>query len=330
MDLRGEVLLAHGAENLAHGVNLATGEVFELPTGDSEFSGLQVAPDGSSMLVSLFDGSVRVWRTSDRKLLRTVMEHKGQVGEVDYVDTHTIASVGADGKLLTWSPDGTDVALLFQAPTPLISLEVLATNRHIVVADRHGAVWDVATNRMVSQVRIADSVSTVVLRASRDGKLLAVGIETGAVTIYDTASWRVLRTLQFEGRIRQIRFDPRNRDILIASMPRTGQLGSVHLVSLDHSRVCHWTDVPAAVRDVQYAADGDTIGFVDTDGGTWLYSMSRDQWVYANDERTDTLVGMFSEDGRRFVSVNRRGALIVRDVVASFRADQEHESRCSR
>jgi WD40 repeat protein len=74
------------------------------------------------------------------------------------------------------------------------------------------------------------------------------------------------------------------------------------------------------VRDVAYAPDGETIGFVCSDGGTWLYSTRGDRWVYVRDHNTDTLVARFSPDGRRFASSDRQGVVIVRDVESTFAA----------
>ena len=322
LDHDAKLVLAIGNERVARGFNLATSEPFDLPSDASELLGLQIAQDGSSMLTYSYDASVRVWRTSDLKLLRTVTEHKAMIGEVDYVDPGTIVSVAADGKLLEWSPEGTSVTLLFQGPSPLLRLEVLSKNHHIVVNDSKGSVWDVAQNNVATQVRTPDGATITRLRASRDGQLLAIGTDAGAIEIYDTADWRVVRTHKIDGSVRQLVFDPFNRNLLIASEAKPGQLGSIHLLPLDGKRVYHWTAVAAAVRDVAYAPDGDILGFVDASGGTWLYSISRDQWVYANDERTDTVVAQFSEDGHQFVSINRRGAVIMRDITASFRLDE--------
>jgi len=82
----------------------------------------------------------------------------------------------------------------------------------------------------------------------------------------------------------------------------------------------HWNDVVAAVRDVAYAPDGNTLGFVCADGGIWLYSAIKDFWAYANDERTDTLAAAFSPDGHLFASADRHGAVILRDVAAMLKS----------
>jgi hypothetical protein len=109
-----------------------------------------------------------------------------------------------------------------------------------------------------------------------------------------------------------------SRDLLVASEASHSQLGHVRMVPLGAGQTYHWYDVPVAVRDVAYAPGGDTVGIVCAGRGVWLYSMVRDTWVYANDERTDTLVGAFTADGRSFCSADRHEAMIVRDVAAIF------------
>jgi WD40 repeat protein len=94
----------------------------------------------------------------------------------------------------------------------------------------------------------------------------------------------------------------------------------VQVVALGTQRTFRWRTVTAAVRDVAYAPDGETIGFVCADGGTWLYSTPGDLWAYTRDHNTDTFTGRFSPDGRWFASSDRRGIVVVRDVKATLAA----------
>jgi WD40 repeat protein len=186
----------------------------------------------------------------------------------------------------------------------------------VVVDDARGAVWDVAPDRSATQVRAAAGTPLVLLRASPDGKFLAIGIDGGKVVVHETASWRVVRSWTGDGGIRQIAFDPLDRDLMIAVEARHSQLGHVHLLALKAERIGHWDDVRAAVRDVAYAPDGDTLGFVCADGGTWLYSIRRDVWAYANSDHADTLAAAFSPDGRLFASADLHGAIVVHEAAS--------------
>jgi WD40 repeat protein len=310
-----KTLLANGSEHMARGVNLETGALFSL-SGDTGVLKARTAPDGSSMLTFGYDGTVRVWRARDLALIRSFKAHEGLIGEVDYATGRRIVSVGDDGRLLEWSPDGTDTAVLFRCGSPLRRLEVLASSGHVIVDDARGAVWDVAPDRSVIQVRAAAGSPLALLRASPDGKFLAIGTDGGTVVVYETASWRVVRSWTGDGGIRQIAFDPLDRDLMIAAEARHSQLGHVHLLALQAQRIGRWDDVRAAVRDVAYAPDGDTLGFVCADGGAWLYSLRRDVWAYANSEHADTLAAAFSADGRLFASADLHGSVIVHQAAS--------------
>jgi len=132
------------------------------------------------------------------------------------------------------------------------------------------------------------------------------------------SSWNVITTVAAEGSIRQIQFDPLDRDLVIASEAGRTLLGHVQIVALGPQRVVRWHTVAAAVRNVAYAPDGETIGFVCADGGSWLYSMHSDIWAYTRDHNTDTFTARFSPDGRLFATSDRRGLVVVRDVQSTL------------
>jgi WD40 repeat protein len=317
----GKVLLAAGGDRVIRGVDLDNHSLFELLGNAGGIVSERIAPDGSSMLAYGYDGTVSVWRTGDRALLRSFSEHRGPIGEVDYATANRIVSVGDDGKLLQWSPSGADVTELFRSTSPLRRLEVLSFNEHIVVNDSKGNVWDVAPDHATKQIRNADGSIITILRASRDGRFLAIGTDSGLVVVYETEHWSVFNTTQLKSSIRQLSFEPRSQDLLIASEARRSQTGHVRVLPLTTNRTYQWYDVSATARDVAYAPDGNTLGFVCSDGGLWLYSRPRDAWMYANDRHTDTLVGAFSADGHAFWSVDRHGSVIVRDVTRAFSLD---------
>jgi WD40 repeat protein len=313
-----QILLANGYEPPALGIQLSTRSTFQLPGG--QIFSTQIAPDSSSLLTYGYDGTIRVWRGRDLSLTRSFTGHKGLIGEVDYLDPDRIVSVGDDGQLLQWSPQGTDVTELFKCGSPLRRLEILRRNQHIVVYDKAGGVWDIAPDHKNVQVRAPDGTTITLLRASHDGKYLAVGTDTGLVAVYDTASWRLIRTVNTRSNVRQIVFDPQDRDLVVASEASHDQPGGVRVIVLEPRRTYRWTDIDVAVRDLSYAPDGDTLGFVTADGSTWLYAMTKDAWSYSNDARIDTFQGKFSPDGRFFATADQHGDVIIRDVAASFQA----------
>jgi WD40 repeat protein len=196
---------------------------------------------------------------------------------------------------------------------PLITLQVLAGTNDIVVGDSAGNVWNVSTQGTTRQIRGADESAVTKINASSDGKLLAVGQESGVVTVYRTASWTIDRKLALRGTIARIEFDPLDRDMLVNS-----EDGLVYLVSLDARRSAGWASMPVRSREVKYSPDGERIAITTLEGGTWFYSMPDGAWRYVHDHPTPLCSGQFSPDGSTFVSIDEDGTVVARDLDATF------------
>ena len=324
----GKAVITDGADGIVRRLEIATGTTTELHGHSLLVAGVRVAPDGSSFLSYSYDGTVRVWRASDATSIRRFTEHAGMVVGVEYVERgRRVVSVGEDGRLLAWSPDGTDVSVLFKHTAPLAGVAVLSRNDHVVVDDAQGSLWDVSLRGEIRKVRDADGAAITRLQASRDGSYVAIGSEPGVVAIYDTSSWRVVKRVVVEGSVHRLAFDPMNRDVLVASEAGHAQFGHVRVVPLGAHRAFPWDDVIAEARSITYAPDGDTIGFVCKDGGTWLYRAGDDVWAFARDHDAEASAGRFSPDGKLFVTTDRRGVVVARDVAATLAAAGRQRGR---
>ena len=317
----GKAFFTGGVDDLVRRIDPADGAVTELRGHGGVVLEVRAAPDGASIVSMSYDRTLRTWRTRDGAQLRELSAHGSVVQDADYIEGgRRVASVGEDGRLLVWSPGGDDVAELFHHDAPLTGIEVLSHNDHMVIKDVAGSIWDVAPDGKTRKLRDADGAAVTALRASPDGRYLAAGTAAGTVAIYETSGWRIVDAIKTDGTIGQIRFDPLGRDLVIASEAGRAPSGHVVVVPLGAARRFHWRDIPAAVRDLAYTSDGETLGFACADGGTWLYSVPRDAWAYTRDHDNDVLGVAFSPDGKLFVTTDRRGAVVVRDVPATWNA----------
>jgi WD40 repeat protein len=307
-------------DGIVRRIRVADGHVDEL-RGHNGVVHRLAASDGRSVASWGEDHTVHVWRIGDGALLR-VFAGQDQILDVGFLRAQgRYVSAGADGRLVAWSPTGSDETLLFKRPIWLRAVAVLGDRNRVVVADGDGAVWDVATGSGASAepaasahlVQPASRGGIEQLRASIDGRFVVVATAQGTVTVYDTTTWAVVASATARAGIMQIAVDPKSRDVAIATND-----GRLQLLSIGAPRAWTWRDAPGPAKDLAYSADGEMLGFSCIDGGTWFYDRRTDRWAYARDHRADTISVLFSPDGKWFVSADRRGAVTLRDVAATF------------
>ena len=310
----GKSLASNATDGTVWQIRLADGAVTELRGHKESVTGVSFSPDSRSILSYSPDGTARIWRTDDGAPIRVFSDHTRALHGAAHVDGgRRVVSIGDDGRLLAWSPDGTGSTVLFTRPAALTALEVLRPGDHMIVQDAAGSIWDVAPDGQARQVRKADGASVTMLRASLDGRLVATGTNKGSVVVYDTTRWAIVATAEVGHGVRQLRFDPQDRDLIIVS-----ENAHVRAVALGAARTLPWHDIAMPARNVAYAPDGETLAFVCTDGGTWFYDVRRDRWAYTLDHSSDTFSPVFSPDGTQFASSDRRGTITVRDVAATL------------
>jgi WD40 repeat protein len=269
---------------------------------------------GHFLVTYSLDGQARVWLPPSLSLVRAFKDHHSRVEDLDLTDHgRRILTVGDDGRLLSWRPEGEGFSTLFATSLPLVSLEALATDDTAVVADAAGAVWHVQNKKSPTLVRAANGDVVSLLRASPDGQLVVIGTGKGHVAILDSHTWRTLQTFEMGGALRQAAFALDNSRLALVSEARRVQL--VHLAS---AGIENWQDVSLDARDVSFSPDGRTLAIVCSEGGLWLYSFDKNDWIYAQDHHALTSFGRFSMDGRLFVSSDQAGVVTARDVAATL------------
>jgi WD40 repeat protein len=315
-----QLVAAGSADGVVSVLRLSDGTIRTNRGHTSYIEGVRFTAEG--LLLSYgFDGRVILWRPDDLTVVRRFEDHHARVEDVRVLDhENLILSVGDDGRLLSWSPYSHGSVTLFKTGSPLTTLELLASDDTIVVADALGSVWHVRDQRSSDQIRHPDGDLVTLLRASPDGHLLAVGTDHGDVIIYDSATWNILRTLKMNGTIRQGAFTADGSRLILAS-----ERESVRLVPLWPALSLRWQTAHIDARDVSFSPDGELLTIVCSNGATWFYSFSDDRWVFTQDHFALSSYGRFSSDGRLFVTSDDSGIVVVRDVQATL-ADHDADT----
>jgi eukaryotic-like serine/threonine-protein kinase len=283
--------------------------------GHTEFvEGTRFLPTGY-LLTYGYDNRAVVWRLNDLSIVRTLEDHHSRISDADDVGHGSrILTVGEDGRLLSWSAIGDDLEVLFATSTPLRTVETLSMDQTAVVADAGGSVWHVVGANSATLIRKPNADLITLLRASPDGRLVAIGTERGELVVLDTSTWEVRQRVQMDGSLRQGRFARDGSYIAVVTERRI-----VQLIPLRASASTRWREVSLDARDIAFSPDGDVLGIVGADGGIWFYSLVNDKWIYTRDHYSLTSFGQFSPDGNLYVSTDSAGIAVVRDIRATFR-----------
>jgi WD40 repeat protein len=106
--------------------------------------GMAFSRDSSKVVTACEDGNLRVFSTSDWKLLLTIPGHHGAVHRAEFTPNgRWIVSAGEDKTLRIWSAeDGSPVQTLTESKEPLVDLAISPDSRSIAASsEKEVFVW---------------------------------------------------------------------------------------------------------------------------------------------------------------------------------------------
>lgn len=201
----GKTLVSAGADGKIKFWDVASGQVRRTLTGHTNAIYKAVfSPDEKFLASSSRDTTVRIWDVATGHELHKLTGYKCSVKAVVFSPNgRLIASVGNDGMLKVWDvKSGRELASLVHTNStdvdPSIYSVVFSRDGRKIYAgngDRSISEWDVATRKETKVWKAHDDV-VMTLTFSPDHRLLASGgYGDLTVKLWDTATWREVRTL---------------------------------------------------------------------------------------------------------------------------------------
>ncbi|MCB0099250.1 MAG: WD40 repeat domain-containing protein, partial [Caldilineaceae bacterium] len=147
--------------------------------GQGPLLAVAFSPDGTQLAGGGYSSKVYVWDALQGQILCTFIGHTDEVNAVSFhPNGRTLASAGSDGHIYLWEIRSGGVH-----PTSRLRESPILKPLQMLAPLQKSPIWSLAF--------------------SPDGKLLAGGMETGEIAVWDTVDYRVMRA--FHGHRRTVR-----------------------------------------------------------------------------------------------------------------------------
>ncbi len=243
--------------------------------GDLGFvGGLEFSPDGRSIAAGNEDGTIRIWNLLSRREVRRLASHSNMVEWIGFT---------ADGRTL--------VSLGYH--------------------DRTIRLWDVSTDEELRQFRSSQGNPGGSIVVSPDGRTIVEGSQTlTAPVALDTTTGRAVG-LPGEplARIATLALSPDGRTLAAADMHRGVFLRDF----ASGGELTRLPDVQAVF--LHFSTDGRLLAIEDSKGQItiWEVATGKECCRFAG-HRGPVLSGVFTPDGRRFISGSQDSTLVIWDI----------------
>jgi len=164
----------------------------------------ELSPDGLFVATAGYDASVKLWRSADGALVRSIDVHNGPVFDLAWHPSgRVLASASADETVKLWRvADGVRLDTLNEPQGELRAVTFTPDGRHLVAAgrDRRIHLWRVTTLEQPGRnpplvSRFAHESPVVALALSADGSLLASAAEDATIALWSMPDVGLLATL---------------------------------------------------------------------------------------------------------------------------------------
>ena len=248
--------------------------------------------DGSRIMISVADGSVRFWTPNQHVSSRPVLQSSESVRDMDWPSGEDRLVLAQGGSVQTWS-------LAPSAPSELQA--TVATDTSVLGVSRDGRL--LAVGGSGAPVRILDAM-TGEQRASLDGQrdvrsvvwaprgpwLAAVG-DSGEIWLWDVEQAVPVGpplTTEVRAKWSNVDWAPDGTRLVIAENPVDGD-GPLRLWNFSEATPGPVLDARASVDSVAWSPDGQRIATIDDKYSVWIYDVTTGARVRAQIPTTGLL-----------------------------------------
>jgi WD40 repeat protein len=222
----GKTLLTGGDDGLLKLWDVRSGRALHtIPVGQQGIVAVGFSPDGSVFAAGGRDQATRIWDARSGVLKRTLEGHRHYVTALAFSPTSkVIATASYDRNIILWDVESGDRVKWFSGHARLVFSIAYSPDGNLVVSGGGDGVgkggelylWDAATGRLKWSLKGENDVQVVVVAFSPDGQSFAAAAVTGVTRIFDTATGRVLQTLDGGGGLRGLAYSPDGKTLAMS------------------------------------------------------------------------------------------------------------------
>jgi WD40 repeat protein len=269
--------------------------------------GVAFAPRGDRIATASADRTARIW---DGKTfaMRAVLEgHTLQVQGLAFSpDGKTLATGGSDRSIRLWDAGGKELARLDGHPSVVADLAISPDGLSLLSGgwQRSLKLWDLKTRKESVALRKMEDTTgqpvPVAMAVTRDGKRVALGLDSGLVTLRDSTTGDILFTLKgHDDAVTTLDFSPDGKWLASAGTDATVRVWSTE-TGKEHKK---FEGHESWVFAVRFSPDGKSLasGSYDKTVRVWDVAGKAAPRVLAG-HRASVRAVAFSPDGKRLAS----------------------------
>lgn len=320
-----EAVVEFDFRNLAEGLAPTETTYQELTGHTDTVRSIRFSKDGSLIVSSGRDNTVRVWDIGSEKSIRTFRGHGSAVAAAEFsADGRWILSAGSDGQAKRWSLDGDDEIQTLQGrrlaghTNAVLGASFSPDGQQVVTAsqDRYAKSWSAESGDVTRAFFEGHQFLSSSVVFMPDGRRLITSAMDNTARVWDLASGTEVFSLSGTGRKAAVAASPDGRWIVTGSDQSTVKLWDAGNGKLVREFTGHAHEVTAVAMTT---ANGGLVLSGDEAGRCWLWNANTGQQIRGLTGKLGghsgrIVAAAFTIDGRRALTASNDRTVAQWDV----------------